>query len=254
MKFKVYIPARYASTRLPGKPLLELDGKPLVQHVWERALASGAETVVVATDDVRIASVAEAFGASVALTAPELPSGTDRVAAAAAQRAESADTIIVNVQGDEPHMPALVIRQVAQTVYDGGGDLATVCEPMDAGDIGDPGIVKVVRDDDERALYFSRAPIPYDRDRFSNDELPSRAELYRRHVGIYGYRFDTLERFVALPPAKLELVEALEQLRALQAGWSINVPDAAAPCGLGVDTPADLARLRGERSDAQRAR
>ncbi|MCB1749770.1 MAG: 3-deoxy-manno-octulosonate cytidylyltransferase [Gammaproteobacteria bacterium] len=246
MSFRVYIPARYGASRLPGKPLLEFAGKPLLRHVWERAMASGAEAVVIATDDERIATVAAAFGAEVCLTDPALPSGTDRIAAAAALRGEAAERIIVNVQGDEPHMPPAVIRQVAETVAAGACDMATVCEPLTAEQLHDPNVVKVVRDAAERALYFSRATIPWDRDAFAAGTAPRRPELYRRHVGIYGYRSAFLARFVAWTAVDLEGIEALEQLRALVNGAVIRAPDAVAPCGRGVDTPADLARLRGE--------
>jgi 3-deoxy-manno-octulosonate cytidylyltransferase (CMP-KDO synthetase) len=246
LNFKVYIPARYGASRLPGKPLLEFAGKPLLRHVWERAMASGAAEVVVATDDERIAAVARGFGAAVCLTEPTLPSGTDRIAAAAAARGEDGDCVIVNVQGDEPHMPAAVIRQVAEAVAAGGCDMATVCEPLADGQLHDPNVVKVVRDAADRALYFSRATIPWDRDAFTAAAAPRRPDHYRRHVGIYGYRAAFLARFVAWPAVALEAIEALEQLRALVNGAVIRVPDAVAACGRGVDTPADLARLRGD--------
>ncbi|MGE0486868.1 MAG: 3-deoxy-manno-octulosonate cytidylyltransferase [Gammaproteobacteria bacterium] len=249
MSFKVYIPARYGASRLPGKPLLEFAGKPLVRHVWERAVASGAVEVVIATDDERIAAVARGFGAAVCLTAPSLPSGTDRIAAAAAARGEADDCVIVNVQGDEPHMPAAVIRQVADAVVAGGCDMATVCEPLGEDQLHDPNVVKVVRDAADRALYFSRATIPWDRDAFAAGAAPRLPDLYRRHVGIYGYHTAFLARFVAWPAVALEGVEALEQLRALVNGAVIRAPDALAPCGRGVDTPADLARLRGGITD-----
>lgn len=244
MNFHVYIPARYGASRLPGKPLLEFDGKPLVRHVWERAMASGAASVVIATDDTRIASAARAFGASVEMTDPALPSGTDRIAAACAARGLAADAVVVNVQGDEPHMPSAVIEQVASVVAAGGCDMASVCEPLEESQVFDTNVVKVVRDDDGRALYFSRAAIPWDRDRYARERTVGALDAYRRHVGIYGYRVGFLARFVTLPPARIEQLEALEQLRALAAGAVIRVPDAVAPCGRGVDTPADLERLR----------
>lgn len=245
MKFKVYIPARYAATRLPGKPLLEIRGWPLIRHVYERACQSGAEEVVIATDDGRIADVAIGFGAIVCMTAVELPSGTDRIADAARQRGEEAATIIVNVQGDEPQMPAAVIRQVAQGVADAACDIATVCEPLVSAEVFDANVVKVVRDNAGRALYFSRASIPWHRDAFAAGDGVPELENYRRHVGVYGYRMDFLERFVAMPVGLLERLEALEQLRALANGAVIKVPDAIEACGIGVDTPADLERVRG---------
>ncbi len=244
VRFKVYIPARYASTRLPGKPLLEIRGRTLLNHVYDRALASGAEAVVVATDDERIAEHARACGATVCMTAASLPSGTDRIAAAAAQLREADDCIIVNLQGDEPQMPAAVIRQVAASVAAGEGDMATVCEPLEAAQILDPNVVKVVRDESGRALYFSRAGIPFRRDSSAADDDAEVLSAYRRHVGIYGYRVAFLQRFVAMPVARIERFEALEQLRALANGARIVVPDALAPCGHGIDTPADLERAQ----------
>lgn len=246
MNFKVYIPARYAATRLPGKPLLEFDGKPLIQHVFERALASGATEVVIATDDERIARVARDFGARVAMTSPALPSGSDRIAAAARARGEADEQVIVNVQGDEPCMPAAVIRQVAALVHDTACDIATVCEPLAAAQLFDANVVKVVRDQQQRALYFSRATIPWSREEFAaGGQATAQLAWYRRHVGIYSYRVGFLARFVASPPGELEQIECLEQLRALGFGARVMVADAVEPCGVGVDTPADLARLRG---------
>lgn len=241
-RFKVYIPARYESSRLPGKPLLEIGGKPMLRHVWERAIASGAEDVVVATDDERIAATADAFGAAVCLTASSHASGTDRVAEAVATRGEAAECIVVNLQGDEPQMPAAVIRQVAaRLAADAAADLATVCEPLRAAsDLADPNVVKVVRDEAGHALYFSRATIPCARDGVAP---PALAAVYRRHVGIYAYRVEYLRRFVRLAPHPLEELERLEQLRALAHGAVVAVPDAIAACGMGVDTPADYAAL-----------
>lgn len=245
MKFKVYIPARYGATRLPGKPLADIAGRPLIQHVYERALASGAAEVVIATDDERIASAARGFGASVALTDSALPSGSDRIAAAARARGEPDSLVIVNLQGDEPRMPAAVIRQVAALAQAPECDIATVCEPLAAEQLFDPNVVKVVRDDAGRALYFSRATIPWSRDEFASGARTSvHLEAYRRHVGLYAYRVRFLARFVATPPALLERIESLEQLRALAFGARILAPDAVEPCGTGVDTPADLAHLR----------
>lgn len=245
MRFKVYIPARFGATRLPGKPLLEFGGKPLVRHVWERAQDSGAEEVVIATDDERIAACARTFGATVCMTSPDLPSGTDRIAAAATLRGETTATVIVNVQGDEPHMPPAVIRQVAACIHTERCDIATVCEPLEPAQVFDPNVVKVVRTAADRALYFSRASIPWDRAQFDREQRVVELAAYRRHVGIYGYTVGYLARFVAMPSAGLERIEALEQLRALVAGAVVMVPDAVEPCGRGVDTPQDLERLRG---------
>lgn len=245
MTFKVYIPARYGATRLPGKPLLDIDGKPLIQHVFERAMASGAAEVVIATDDERIATVARGFGAIVCMTSPTLPSGSDRIAAAARARGEADELIIVNLQGDEPRMPAAVIRQVATLAEEVACDIATVCEPLAPAQLFDPNVVKVVRDQQQRALYFSRATIPWSRDEFAEGRHAT-AQLgrYRRHVGIYAYRVGFLARLVASPPSELEQMECLEQLRALSCGARVMVADAVAPCGIGVDTRADLERLR----------
>lgn len=239
MKFSVYIPARFASVRLPGKPLLEVGGKPVLQHVYDNAVASGAEAVIIATDDDRIATTATAFGALVVRTAATHPSGTDRIAEAIDTRGEADDAIIVNVQGDEPLLPAGVIRQVAELVgADTAVDIATVCEPFaDLSSVSDPNIVKVVRAAGDRALYFSRAPIPHPRDGAADPDD------YRRHVGIYAYRAAYLRRFVRLAQARIEETERLEQLRALADNAVIVVADAVADCGIGVDTPADFERL-----------
>jgi len=257
LSFKVYIPARFAATRLPGKPLLDIAGKPLIQHVWERACDSGASEVVIAADDERIVRAAQLFGATVCLTSPELASGTDRIAAAVKDRAEAPDTVIVNLQGDEPLMPAAVIRQVAERAGDDDCHIATVCEPLCEEQVFDPNVVKVVCDRNHYALYFSRAPIPWDRNAFNacvEGQAVPNLQHYRRHVGIYGYTADYLARFVALPAAEIEQIELLEQLRALAQGARIAVPDAVADCGTGVDTPADLARVRASGMLSERGR
>lgn len=246
MSFKVYIPARHASTRLPGKPLRVIAGRPLIEHVYARARDSGAAEVVIATDDERIADCARAFGAEVCMTAGTHQSGTDRLAEAVTRRGERADTVIVNLQGDEPGMSPHVIRQTAALLAVATPpDIGTVCEALTSeDDWRDPNQVKVVRDVHDRALYFSRAPLPYARDAGSGTWQGGRD--YRRHVGIYAYRVDYLRYFVALPPHPLEVSEKLEQLRALAHGARIDVPDAAAACGVGIDTPADLARFERE--------
>lgn len=241
--FSVYIPARMASTRLPGKALVDLGGQSMLQRVHGRALESGADVVVVATDDERIADAARAFGAEVCMTAASHESGTERIAEACEQRGEPAERIIVNLQGDEPFMAPAVIRQVAECLArDAVADMATVCEPLRSlTDWLDPNVVKVVRDAGARALYFSRATIPFVRDGVSGWQADG---PFRRHIGLYAYRAQFLKRFVAWPPAALELLERLEQLRGMANGASILVPDAVAPCGLGIDTPGDLARAR----------
>ena len=241
MTFKVYIPARMGATRLPGKPLLEIAGKTLIQHVWERAKASGAAEVVVATDDMRILEVVEGFGGMACMTAATHQSGTDRITEAARLRNEPLDTVVVNVQGDEPGMPAAVIRQVAEVLrLHPGVDIASVCEAFTAeADWRDPNQVKVLRDVHDRALYFSRAAVPFPRD--AGAWAPGRD--YRRHVGIYAYTVRYLNHFVTLPPHSLETTERLEQLRALAHGAHLRVEDACESCGVGIDTPADLERF-----------
>ncbi len=239
MTFKVYIPARYASSRLPGKPLLPLAGRSIIQHVYENARLSGATDVVIATDDDRISQAANEFGANVVHTHSTHLSGTDRIAEAVTSRGESDDTIIVNVQGDEPQLPAAVIRQVAGIMQSNADiDIASVCEPIDhVHEINDPNIVKVVRACDQRALYFSRAPIPHAR-----DAEESNLAHYRRHVGIYAYRVHYLRQFVDAPAGALEQLERLEQLRALALNATIIVADAIAACGIGIDTREDYER------------
>lgn len=239
MSFRVVIPARFGAQRLPGKPLLALAGKPMVEHVWRRAQEAGALEVVIATDDERIASAARGFGAEVELTAPELASGTDRCAAVAARRGWDDDAIVVNLQGDEPLMPPELLRQVAGLLTaDPAASLATLCTPIQAGrELADPNVVKVVFAEDGGALYFSRAPIPWDRDAGGG------APGAHRHLGLYAYRVEALSRLTALPPCELERIERLEQLRALWHGMRIRIELAQALPGPGVDTPADAVRV-----------
>lgn len=243
MSFNVVIPARHASTRLPGKPLLELGGVPMVVRVWERARESGAGEVVVATDDARIAEAVAARGAAVEMTAADHPSGTDRLAEVAARRAWADDVLVVNVQGDEPLIPPAVIDQVAGNLAAcDAASMATLAEPLASLDaLTDPNVVKVVSDARGLALYFSRATVPWPR-----DGLPETPEdgPWRRHIGIYAYRVGLLRRFVTWPPTVLERVEMLEQLRVLAAGERIHVADACAPVPGGVDTADDLERVR----------
>jgi 3-deoxy-manno-octulosonate cytidylyltransferase (CMP-KDO synthetase) len=246
VSFTVVIPARYASTRLPGKPLLDIAGRPMVRHVWERATRSSAARVVIATDDERIRTAAEAFGAEVCMTAATHPSGTDRLQEAVAALGLPGEAIVVNVQGDEPLIPPEVIDQVAANLARAADcGMATLCEPLDSVEAFlDPNIVKLVRDDRSRAIYFSRAPIPWPRDAFAADRtrLP---EGFRplRHIGIYAYRVEFLHRFVGWPLGVLEGLESLEQLRALEHGVGIHADHACAAIPGGVDTPADLLRV-----------
>lgn len=247
MSFTVLIPARYGATRLPGKPLADLGGQPLIRHVYQRALDSGADAVAIATDDARIRAVAEAFGARVVMTAASHASGTDRLAEAAATLGLADETVIVNLQGDEPGMPGAVVRQVAEALdADPGAHMATACAPLaDAGELFDPAVVKVVRGAGGAALYFSRAPVPWDRDAFPDAPAPLLVQdAYRRHLGLYAYRAGFLRRFAALEPCALETIERLEQLRALYHGARILVLDACARVGPGIDTAADLEAAR----------
>lgn len=243
--FKVVIPARYGSTRLPGKPLLALAGKPMIQHVVERARSSGAGEVIVATDDPRIRDACAAFGTEALMTRADHRSGSDRVAEVIERRGWSDGTIVVNLQGDEPAMPASLIDQVASDLarWPEVG-MATLAHPIvEAETLFDPHAVKVVTDAKGFALYFSRAPIPWHRDEF----LGGRATLpgtltFLRHIGLYAYRAGFLRRYVAWEPSPLELAESLEQLRVLWHGESIYVGVALEAPGAGVDTPEDLAR------------
>lgn len=247
MDFTVIIPARYAATRLPGKPLADLGGRPLLQWVHERALASGAVRVAVATDDARIEAAARAFGAEVVMTSPEHRSGTDRIADAARQLGLPDDALVVNVQGDEPLMPPPLIRQVAGNLAaHPAADMATLSQRiLTLSDLASPHVVKVVCDREGYALYFSRALIPQPRDGMPEAEhLADAVPGWQRHIGIYAYRVGFLRAFVHWPPAALESTEMLEQLRALWNGASIHVAEACAPAPVGVDTPDDLARLR----------
>lgn len=232
------IPARYGSTRLPGKSLLPIAGKPLIQHVVERAgLAHRLDALVVATDDERIADAARAAGAEAVMTRPDHPSGTDRVAEAAeGLNAE----IVINIQGDEPLISPALIDELAELMQvDAGWDMATAATPLlNDGDLRNPSVVKVVCGEGGRALYFSRSPIPFIRD----EGFESAEPLYWWHVGIYAYRMEFLRRLVATPPSVLERAERLEQLRALHIGGRIAVLKTQERAA-GVDTPEDVVRV-----------
>jgi 3-deoxy-manno-octulosonate cytidylyltransferase (CMP-KDO synthetase) len=243
-EFVVAIPARYASTRLPGKPLSLIGGEPMVLHVARRALAAGAREVWIATDDRRIAAALEGLeGVRVAMTSVDHASGTDRLAECGRIAGWAAEQIVVNLQGDEPFAPAAGIRAVAALLANGDAPMSTLATPVeDAATLFDPNAVKVVRNALGDAMYFSRAPIPWHRDAFaeSRDVLPNGQWL--RHIGIYGYRAGFLQQFAQLPPATLEQVESLEQLRVMEAGYRIAVglsPEVFPP---GIDTAEDLAR------------
>lgn len=245
LDFVVAIPARYASTRLPGKPLRELAGRPMIAHVIDCALQAGARLVVVATDDARIAEVAMRSGARVCMTRADHVSGTDRLAEVATQMQWADDQIVVNLQGDEPLAPARGIRAVAELLSTSDTPMATLCTPVrDVDELFSAACVKVVSDARGRALYFSRAPIPYARDAFAErrDAMPTGGS-YLRHIGIYAYRAGFLRVFTALPPGQLELIESLEQLRVLEAGHEIAVAISPEPFPAGVDTEDDLRRV-----------
>jgi 3-deoxy-manno-octulosonate cytidylyltransferase (CMP-KDO synthetase) len=247
--FRVVIPARYAATRLPGKALMPLAGKPIVQWVYERASAAGAQEVLIATDDDLIVSAAHSFGAEVVMTAAAHASGTDRIAEVARARGWPPASVVVNVQGDEPLMPAALIQQVAALLAKyAGADIATLASPItEVSEFLDPNTVKVVTNGAGRALYFSRAPIPWNRDG-APAGLTSQRDLSgaRRHIGIYAYRVAALLRLAALPVSALERSEKLEQLRALEDGFDIRVADAVERPGPDVNTLADLERVRAQ--------
>ncbi|MBF0212603.1 MAG: 3-deoxy-manno-octulosonate cytidylyltransferase [Magnetococcales bacterium] len=243
-RFAVVIPARYGSTRLPGKPLLDLGGKPMIQWVCEAASRSGADSVVVATDDERIRDAVTAFGGRAMMTSPSCVSGTDRVAEVAATLTEP---VIVNVQGDEPFLdPAWIDLVAAPLLADPALPMSTLAHPLNRADEWfNPNVVKVTRDRVGNALYFSRAPIPWDRDRGSQ---PPEADIVPqgvlRHVGVYGFRADFLRIFSTLEPSPLECLERLEQLRVLENGYAIRVMVMDREMRGGVDAPEDLERAR----------
>ncbi|REC96066.1 3-deoxy-manno-octulosonate cytidylyltransferase [Kushneria indalinina] len=250
--FTVVIPARFASQRLPGKPLLEIAGRPMIEHVWQRAMASGAARVLIATDNEQIATVARGFGAEVVMTREDHVNGTSRLTEVVDSLGLENDACLVNVQGDEPLLPSSMIDRVAESLgEDNGAAMATLAEPIvDRATLMRSSVVKVVCSQQGRALYFSRAPIPWDRDRF---DLPASGQAHDthdlgqgwfRHIGIYAYRASFLRDYQHLPVAPVEACEQLEQLRALYHGYAISVAVATEQYPAGVDTPEDLARVR----------
>ncbi len=245
--FTVVIPARYGASRLPGKPLIEIAGRPLIEHVHRRALGMGATRVVVATDDERIEVACRRFGAEVVLTRIDHPTGTDRISEVVEYLGLDDEAVVVNVQGDEPLMPTgLPSRIVAALASDPESAIATAAVPIEEGDeIFDPAAVKVVRDAAGRALYFSRAPIPWQRDRFPQPPAAERSGQsgWLRHLGLYAYRAAFLRRFPRLSVAPPEEVEQLEQLRALWHGYRIQVAVVDDRPGPGVDTEEDVRRV-----------
>lgn len=247
MSFTVVIPARYGSSRLPGKPLADIGGKPMIQHVVERAEASGAAEVIVATDDERVRAGVEKFGGRVMMTSSEHTSGTERLAEVIEQLALAEDEVVVNVQGDEPFIPPEIIRQVADNLANQRqAPMATLAVPIDnAEDIFNPNVVKVVTDAAGYALYFSRAAIPWDREHFSVERATNViAELYHRHIGIYAYRAGFVRRYIEWQASPLEQLESLEQLRVLWHGERIHVAEAILAPATGIDTEQDLQRAR----------
>ncbi len=234
--FIVAIPARFASSRLPGKPLLLIGDKPMIQHVAERALMAGAKQVVIATDDQRIADAICMDGVQVLMTAISHQSGTDRLAECAKQLAWHNDQIIVNLQGDEPFAPAAGIKQIAELLHQSQSPMATLCTPItNLEQFENPNSVKVVRSSNGLALYFSRAPIPWPRD--ANSALP---HIAQRHIGIYAYRAGFLKTITDMPVSSLERCESLEQLRVLENGYSIAIAETCVHFPAGVDTVEDL--------------
>jgi len=241
MDFVVIIPARYASTRLPGKPLRDIKGLPMIHRVWQQACKSSASRVVIATDDKRIEEVACEFGAEVCMTGIDHQSGTDRLQEVVEKLCLDPEQIVVNVQGDEPMIPPEVINQVATNLATNeNSGVATLCEPIQSvNDFLNPNIVKVVADNNQIASYFSRAPIPWPRDAFNvaQDSVP---DVARRHIGIYAYRVDCLNQFIEWNIAPLERLESLEQLRFLHNDIAIHVADAIVDVPAGIDTEEDL--------------
>ena len=246
MSFIVVIPSRYASTRLPGKALLDIAGKPMIRHVYERACESGASAVYIATDDKRIASAAREFGADVIVTREDHQSGTDRIQQVAQALALPESAIVVNVQGDEPLIPPATINQVAANLekYVDAGISSLFHAIHDGTELMNPSVVKVVTDADGYALYFSRSPLPW--------QGSTPGEVHgKRHIGVYAYRVQTLNRFVSWPRALLEISERLEQLRAMHHGVRIIMDEAIERVPAGVDTPEDLAAVRAFLSESE---
>ena len=242
MQFTAVIPSRYDSQRLPAKALIDLAGKPMIQRVYEQVKKSEASRVIVATDDQRISDVVTGFGGEVCVTSASHPSGTDRIQEVSSQLKMTDDEIIVNVQGDEPLIPPAVVNQVAKNLADNDAAMATLYEPiLEAADVLDPNIVKVVTDQKGFAMYFSRAPIPWDRDLFP-DSVNTGTRQYKRHVGIYAYRVSLLNQYVTWDVDEIELLEKLEQLRVLRAGYKIHIAESLETIPPGIDTEKDLHR------------
>ena len=246
MSFTVIIPARYASSRLPRKPLADIAGKPMIQHVWEKAQQAGTNRVIIATDHEEIEKVAKAFGAEVCMTSTEHNSGTERLAEVIEKMAIADDEIIVNIQGDEPLIPPVIIQQVAQNLAENQVNMATLAVKLETKEeLFNPNCVKIVTDQKGMALYFSRATIPFARDHFADcDDAFVASQPYLRHIGIYAYRAKFVNQYIRWQPTVLEKLESLEQLRALWYGEKIHVELAKEAPQVGVDTLEDLERVR----------
>lgn len=244
--FKIVIPARYQSTRLPGKPLLEIAGRPMIEHVYQQASQTAASQIIVATDDTRIARVVEAFGGQYCMTSATHQSGTERIAEVVERQGWHEQDIIVNLQGDEPEMPASLIQQVASDMAShSDAVMTTLYAPIERfEDVIDSNVVKVVTDQAGYAQYFSRAPLPWHRNDFDSGlTAPASLELFARHIGLYAYRAGFLAEYISWQAAPTELAESLEQLRVLWHGRKIHVSQATIPPGIGIDTQADLDRI-----------
>jgi 3-deoxy-manno-octulosonate cytidylyltransferase (CMP-KDO synthetase) len=245
-EYKIVIPARYGSSRLPGKPLIELAGKPMIQHVYERALSTGVKEIVVATDDQRIFDVAQAFGAKVVMTSVHHENGTERIAEVAAKLGWAADDVVINVQGDEPLIPRALIALAAKGLLEHPeAGMSSLCTPIASAEHAfDANVVKVVLDNAGYAMYFSRAPIPWDRELYKKGQqaITKIAPVYH-HIGMYGYRVSFLQEYAAMEMTVLEQAECLEQLRALCYGVKIHMGVIDQPPGHGVDTQADVERV-----------
>ncbi len=246
MSFTVIIPARYASSRLPRKPLADIAGKPMIQHVWEKAQQAGTNRVIIATDHEEIEKVAKAFGAEVCMTSTEHNSGTERLSEVIEKMAIADDEIIVNIQGDEPLIPPVIIQQVAQNLAENQVNMATLAVKLETKEeLFNPNCVKIVTDQKGMALYFSRATIPFARDHFADcDDAFVASQPYLRHIGIYAYRAKFVNQYIRWQPTVLEKLESLEQLRALWYGEKIHVELAKEAPQVGVDTLEDLERVR----------
>ena len=242
-EFIAVIPARFDSARLPGKPLLDLDGKPMVQRVVDQVIQSSAKRVIVATDDERVCKVVDSNQACVVMTDAAHKTGSDRIMEVARKLCLKETEIVINVQGDEPLIPPEVVDQVAELLMNHEGfDIATLSEPMNnIRTVFDPNVVKVIVNKNKQALYFSRAPMPWDRENFDQGRTYASISRWRRHVGIYAYRVKTLREFVGLPRSWLEQIEQLEQLRFLENGYRIVLADACRPVPGGIDTLDDVA-------------